>query len=592
MVHKLRHNLDSTGASHGIQRAELYLGMVVRQLLSQGGKKEMKKKGSLVLCLSVFILIGSGAYSAITAAPFAYIPNSGSNTVTVIDTVTTPPGVVATVPAGTNPRGVASVVKTAETFTYVTNFGSENVSVIRTFSDPLTDKVVFEKVRDIKVGRNPYGIAVDPAGTFAYVTNFADATVSKIDLATNTVAATINVGSNPIGIVVTPDGSKVYVVNNSSGSVSVINAADNTIITTVVVGINPLGAAVNPAGTFVYVTNSGGNSLSIIKTADNSVTTRPDFHLGAPSGVTVNPAGTLVYITNFSSNTLAFFDANSSSFTSPNIAVGMNPFGVSTSVDGAYTFVVSNFDGSVTVIDNATNTEKLPRIKVGTTPYALGSFVASFGTTVPTVTSTKPASAATDVSLSTTIQATFTDIMDATTINTSTFFVSGSVTGTVTYDSLTKTAQFKPLNDLEKNTTYTVTLTTGIRNALGNALAADYTWSFTTSESDGSCFIATAVYGSYDDIHVRTLRAFRDRYLLPNAWGAAIVAAYYSYSPPIAAFIREHDSLRMPIRWLLAPVVYSIRFPFHLGLILGLGLIIIAGNIMHRSYMTRNKARR
>ena len=553
----------------------------------------MKKKGSLVLCLSVFILFGLGAYSTITAAPFAYIPNSGSNTVTVIDTVTTPPSVVATVPAGTNPRGVASVVKTSETFTYVTNFGSENVSVIRTFSDPLTEKVVFENVRDIRVGRNPYGIAVDPAGTFAYVTNFTDGTVSKIDLATNTVAATINVGSNPIGIVVTPDGSKVYVVNNSSGSVSVINAADNTIITAVTVGINPFGAAVNPAGTFVYVTNSGGNSLSIIKTADNSVTTKLDFHLAAPSGVAVNPAGTLVYITNFSSNTLSFFDANSSSFTSPNIAVGTNPLGVSTSVDGAFTFVVSNFDGAVTVIDNATNTEKLPRIKVGTTPYALGSFVASFGTTVPTVTSTKPASAATDVSLSTTIQATFSDIMDATTINTSTFFLSGSVTGTVTYDSTTKTAQFKPLNDLEKNTTYTVTLTTGIRNALGNALASNYTWSFTTSEkSDGSCFIATAVYGSYDDMHVRTLRTFRDQYLLPNAWGAAIVAAYYNYSPPIAAFIREHDSLRMPMRWLLAPAVYFIRFPFHLGLILVLGLIIIAGSIMHRSCMTRNKARR
>ena len=553
----------------------------------------MKKKGSLVLCLSVLILFGSGAYSTITAAPFAYIPNSGSNTVTVIDTVATPPGVVATIPVGTNPRGVGSVVKTSETFTYVTNFGSENVSVIRTFRDALTEKVAFEKVRDIRVGRNPYGLAVDPAGTFAYVTNFTDATVSKIDLAANIVAATINVGSNPIGIVVTPDGSKVYVVNNSSGNVSVINATDNAIIATVTVGINPLGAAVNPAGTFVYVTNSGGNSISIIKTADDSVTTVQNFRLGGPSGVAVDPDGTPVYITNFNSNTLSFFDAINNVFSSANIAVGTNPLGVSVSLDGALTYVVSNFDGTVTAIDNATNTEKLPRIKVGTTPYALGSFVAAFGTTVPTVTSTKPANAATDVSISTTIQATFSDIMDATTINTSTFFLSGSVTGTVTYDSTTKTAQFKPLKDLEKNTTYTVTLTTGIRNALGNGLASNYTWSFTTSEkSDGSCFIATAVYGSYDDTHVRTLRTFRDQYLLPNAWGAAIVAAYYHYSPPIAAFIREHDSLRMPMRWLLAPVVYFVRFPFHLGLVLVLGLIIIAGSIMRRSCMTRNKARR
>jgi YVTN family beta-propeller protein len=540
--------------------------------------KKKGNKGNLVIGLSVFMLFGLGSYSTLDAAPFAYIPNSGNNNVSVIDMATTPPSVVATVLAGTNPRGVASVVKTSETFTYITNFNSDDMSVIRTFSGTLTNTVVFEKVRDIRVGRNPYGIAVDPAGTFAYVTNFGDATVSKIDLGTNTIAATIPVGSNPIGIVISPDGSKVYTVNNSSGTVSVISAADNTSITTVAVGINPFGAAINPAGTFVYVTNSGGNSLSVIKTADNSVTTKLDFHLGTPFGVVVNPAGTLVYITNFSSGTLSFFDANSNTFNSPNIAVGTNPIGVSTSVDGAFMYVVSNFDGTVSVIDNATNTEKLPRIKVGTTPYALGAFVAPFGTTVPTVTSTKPANAATDVSLSTTIQATFSDIMDATTINSSTFLVSGEAMGTVTYDSLNKTAQFKPLNDLEKNTTYTVTLTTGIRNALGNALSSNYTWSFTTSEtSDGSCFIATAVYGSYDDIHVRILRTFRDQYLLPNAGGAAMVAIYYKYSPPIAAFIKEHNSLRTPIKWLLTTVVYVVQYPSHLALMLGLGLIMIAG---------------
>lgn len=412
----------------------------------------MRARGKLVLCLVISILFGLGSYSTMDAAPFAYIPNSGNNNVSVIDTVTAPPSIAATVPAGTNPRGVASVVKASETFTYVTNYGSENVSVIRTFRDALTEKVAFEKVRDIRVGRNPYGIAVNPAGTFAYVTNFLDGTVSKIDLATNTVAATIPVGSNPIGIVVGADGSKVYAVNNSSGTVSVIGTADNATVATVTVGTNPFGIAVNPAGTFLYVTNSGGNSISSIKTADNSVTTKADFHLGTPSGVAVNPAGTPVYITNYSSNTLSFFDVNSGAFNSPNIAVGTNPLGVSPSIDGAFVYVVSYIDGAITVIDNATNTEKPPRIKVGAAPYALGSFVASFGTTVPTVTSTKPANAATDASLSTTIQATFSDLMDATTIHSSTFFMSGSVTGTVTYDSATKTAQFKPLKDLEKNT--------------------------------------------------------------------------------------------------------------------------------------------
>jgi YVTN family beta-propeller protein len=39
------------------------------------------------------------------AAPFAYVANKGSNTVTVIDTAANPPAVVTTVPVGTIPVG-------------------------------------------------------------------------------------------------------------------------------------------------------------------------------------------------------------------------------------------------------------------------------------------------------------------------------------------------------------------------------------------------------------------------------------------------------------------------------------------------------
>ena len=49
--------------------------------------------------------------SPAVAAPFAYVTNQNSNTVSVIDTATTPPSVVATVtlpfPVGSAPQGVA-----------------------------------------------------------------------------------------------------------------------------------------------------------------------------------------------------------------------------------------------------------------------------------------------------------------------------------------------------------------------------------------------------------------------------------------------------------------------------------------------------
>jgi len=67
--------------------------------------------------------------------------------------------------------------------------------------------------------------------------------------------------------------------------------------------------------------------------------------------------------------------------------------------------------------------------------------------------------------------------MDTTTIGTSTFTLSGGVTGTVTYSGTTAT--FTP-SFLSYATTYAVTITTEVKDNAGNAMDADYTWSFAT----------------------------------------------------------------------------------------------------------------
>ncbi len=81
----------------------------------------------------------------------------------------------------------------------------------------------------------------------------------------------------------------------------------------------------------------------------------------------------------------------------------------------------------------------------------------------------------------------------------------------------------------------------------------------TTVASDegggGGCFIATAAYGSLMEPHVKILRDFRDSFLLGNTVGKIFVRLYYTYSPPIADFIAEHDSLRAMVRIGLLPIV-------------------------------------
>ncbi|MBI5874561.1 MAG: Ig-like domain-containing protein [Deltaproteobacteria bacterium] len=91
--------------------------------------------------------------------------------------------------------------------------------------------------------------------------------------------------------------------------------------------------------------------------------------------------------------------------------------------------------------------------------------------------STSPSSGATGVAINTAITATFSETMDASTITSSTFTVNG-ISGTVSYSGAT--ASFTPSSSLGYSTTYTATITTGVKDMAGNAMASAYSWSFTT----------------------------------------------------------------------------------------------------------------
>ena len=53
----------------------------------------------------------------------------------------------------------------------------------------------------------------------------------------------------------------------------------------------------------------------------------------------------------------------------------------------------------------------------------------------------------------------------------------------------------------------------------------------TSSKRSGGCYIATAVYGSYDCPQVWTLRRYRDMSLAKNFYGRAFIKIYYALSP-------------------------------------------------------------
>lgn len=106
--------------------------------------------------------------------------------------------------------------------------------------------------------------------------------------------------------------------------------------------------------------------------------------------------------------------------------------------------------------------------------------------TTPTVLSNTPLSGASDVPINGSARATFSEPMERDSLTGSTFTLTTgtpamSVPGTVVYSGVT--AVFWPATQLEADTTYTATVTTGATSALGVPLGEDYVWSFTTGDT-------------------------------------------------------------------------------------------------------------
>ena len=302
------------------------------------------------LCLTLGMSKKRSVRACVAGLVFACALVSASSMATQADTVTT------TIPVGNIPTDVA--INPAGTFAYVTNLSSGTISKINLATDTVTT---------ISVGTTVYRVAINPAGTFAYVTNYFG-TVSKIDLATDTVVATIPVGGSPRGVAINPAGTFAYVTNGGSGTVSKIDMATDTVVATITVASDPWDVVINPAGTFAYVENYT-NTVSKIDMATDTVIATITVGSG-PGGVVINPAGTFAYVTNGGSNTVSKINIATDTVVAT-IPVGVNPQTVAFNPAGTYAYVANytsdTGSGTVSKINLATDTV-VATITVGRSP--------------------------------------------------------------------------------------------------------------------------------------------------------------------------------------------------------------------------------
>lgn len=173
-------------------------------------------------------------------------------------------------------------------------------------------------------------------------------------------------------------------------------------------------------------------------------------------------------------------------------------------------------------------------------------------TTAPTVLSTFPSSAATGVSPTSAITATFSEAMASLSLTSgSTFSLArggAAVLGAVTY--FDDTVSFSPASDLDLDTTYQATISTAATDVDGNALAATYSWSFKT-DATAPVGPAPVLLGAAGNYVILAKSAITN---VPTS----VVKGNVALSPAAASYITGFGLTRAGTKWTSPQVIGGI----------------------------------
>ncbi|WP_170234052.1 Ig-like domain-containing protein [Segetibacter aerophilus] len=305
--------------------------------------------------------------------------------------------------------------------------------------------------------------------------------LSEGTILSSKVSATFNEGMNPSTInaktfTLTQGTTPIAGVITYTGTTATFSPTSNltpatTYTGTITAGVEDVaGNAMISNYVWSFTTGSGPDIIAPTVTATDPI--------NAATGVALNK------------NISATFSEAMDSLSATSAFSLTNTTGGGTAVNGAvtYTGTTAVFSPLGNLLPNTTYTATITTIAKDIAGNSLvGSYVWSFTTGIladviaPTVISTVPANAATGVAFNTKVSATFSEAMDPSTLNATTFTVqqgTTAITGFVTY--VGTTATFSPSANLLPNSVYTGTITTGAKDLAGNSLATNYTWSFTT----------------------------------------------------------------------------------------------------------------
>jgi YVTN family beta-propeller protein len=234
---------------------------------------------------------------------------------------------------------------------FITNQASHDVSVIDLASDTV--------VATIPVGRAPAGVAACSANGRVYVSNPDSRDISVIEIASRRVLHTWPAGSGPVGIAAAPDCSRLVVADWFNNRLLVYDtvapAAGPAQPKAVAVGRAPAGVAVPRGAALAYVAERDDDSVAVVDTAALRVLAR--VRVGShPFALLHDAPRQRLYALNVQSNDISVIDVRDPAAPRElrRVPVGEGPYGAALAAGGRLLYVTNQLEDSVSVIDAQT----------------------------------------------------------------------------------------------------------------------------------------------------------------------------------------------------------------------------------------------
>ena len=327
---------------------------------------------------------------------YAYVADSGSGTVSVLDLVHLRREAVLSVP----PHPVALAAGKTRNQVYVASQGAPGARGTVSTIDAETNRVVAR----LPVGKSPTALAIDSAGDRLYVANGGSNNVSIVDLRREVMLGAVGAGEAPDAIAVSPDGRTLAVANARSGSVLLFALApgalprfrasfsgcpgagslailpdsskvfaacsaghqvmalelqqgdrraaniegNDQLLALLDVGEHPARLVMKPDGGELFVANEGSDSVSEISTGTNEVGGAALIGAHPAYGV-VSADNALLWIANEAADTVAVYSIDDGKLVNT-VHVGAGPGPLVFSADGHLLLAADTRAGDVSVL--------------------------------------------------------------------------------------------------------------------------------------------------------------------------------------------------------------------------------------------------